>query len=136
MKPISATPSPFARKVRIVALEKGIDLELVNDIPWRADTIVTRFNPLEQLPILITDDNVALYDSGFIVDWLERHFPEPALIPPENAAFLQCKKLEIVSNGVLDASLLYTREAGRAVPDPEWLARQPQALAGALTGCD
>lgn len=132
MRLISATPSPYARKVRIVAIEKGLDLDLVNDIPWGPDTVVAQFNPLEQLPILITDDGVSIYNSNFIVDWLERQFPEPALIPSGDAEFLQCKKLEIIATGVLDASLLYTREVRRADSDREWLARQERKILGGL----
>jgi glutathione S-transferase len=132
MKLISATPSPFARKVRIVAIEKAITLELINDVPWGPDTVVAQFNPLEQLPILIMDDGVPIYGSGFIVDWLERKFPDPALIPEEDCDFILCKKLELISNGVLDACLLYTREAGRADPDQQWLERQERKISGGV----
>lgn len=128
MKLISATPSPFARKVRIVAIEKGIDLEIIDDIPWRSDTIVVGLNPLEQLPILITDADVPIYNSGFIVDWLERTMPEPALIPADDGGFLRCKTLEIIANGVLDAALLYTREIGRSHIDEEWRDRQSRKI--------
>ena len=40
MKLISATPSPYARKVRIQLIEKGIPFELVTEVPWNSDTTV------------------------------------------------------------------------------------------------
>lgn len=132
MKLISATPSPFARKVRIVALEKGIDLEVVNDIPWAPDTIVGNFNPLEQLPILILDSGETIFDSGFICHWLERRFPERALIPAGDDEYLACMKLEIIANGVLDAGLLFTRETLRPDQDGDWLARQERKILGGI----
>ena len=34
MKVLSATPSPYARKVRIALHEKGLPFELVTEVPW------------------------------------------------------------------------------------------------------
>lgn len=50
---ISATPSPYARKVRIALAEKAIPFELVTEVPWDSTTITPRYNPLEKLPILL-----------------------------------------------------------------------------------
>ena len=38
MKLISATPSPYARKVRIALAEKGLAFELITEVPWNEDT--------------------------------------------------------------------------------------------------
>ena len=46
MKLIIATPSPFARKVRISLLEKKIKYEEIIDIPWNENTITVGVNPL------------------------------------------------------------------------------------------
>ena len=35
---ISATPSPYARKVRIQLAEKNIPFELITEVPWDNDT--------------------------------------------------------------------------------------------------
>ena len=34
MKLLSATPSPYARKVRIALAEKGLPFELLTEVPW------------------------------------------------------------------------------------------------------
>jgi glutathione S-transferase len=44
---ISATPSPYARKNRILMLEKGTPFELKNEIPWHSTTETPQYNPLE-----------------------------------------------------------------------------------------
>lgn len=60
---ISATPSPFARKVRIALLEKGVPFTLQNEVPWHADTLTGLYNPLEQLPVLIPDNGQPVFES-------------------------------------------------------------------------
>src|SRR5262245_62501758 len=42
---ISATPSTYARKVRIALAEKSIPFELVTEVPWNRTTITPRYNP-------------------------------------------------------------------------------------------
>ena len=51
-KLISATPSPYARKVRIALAEKGLPFELVTEVPWDSGTQTPKYNPLEKLPVL------------------------------------------------------------------------------------
>jgi hypothetical protein len=53
MKLISATPSPYARRVRIALAEKGIPFELQTEVPWNEGTSLPQHNPLEKLPVLI-----------------------------------------------------------------------------------
>ena len=55
-KLLSATPSPYARKVRIALIEKDIPFELLTEVPWNADATTGRYNPLEKLPVLILHD--------------------------------------------------------------------------------
>ncbi len=132
MQLISATPSPWARKVRILAIEKGIDLEVINDIPWAPGTCVPQYNPLEKLPILLTDDGDRIYESRLIVEWLERRFPEPPMIPVDDAGYILAKKFEVLADGTLDAMLLNVFEVTRTHVDPEWEARQRRKVLGGM----
>jgi glutathione S-transferase len=43
---ISATPSPYARKVRIALMEKDIPFELLTEVPWDSTTSTPKYNPL------------------------------------------------------------------------------------------
>jgi glutathione S-transferase len=38
LKLISATPSPYARKVRIALFGKGLPFELMTEVPWDSTT--------------------------------------------------------------------------------------------------
>jgi glutathione S-transferase len=49
-RPISAAPSPYARKVRIALAEKGVPFELQTEVPWDSGTRTPAHNPLEKLP--------------------------------------------------------------------------------------
>ena len=46
MKLIIATPSPFARKVRVALREKKINFNEIIDVPWNTNTITITHNPL------------------------------------------------------------------------------------------
>ena len=58
MKLFTATPSPFARKVSVALLEKGIPFETVIDLPWNADSQAPNLNPLGKIPILLLEFNM------------------------------------------------------------------------------
>jgi glutathione S-transferase len=93
---ISATPSPYARKVRIALLEKSIAFELQTEVPWHADTATPAYNPLEKLPVLITADGTGIYESRFILEWLEVMHPEPRLLPRDPVAALAARQVEVI----------------------------------------
>lgn len=94
--------------------------------------MVPEFNPLEKLPILVSSTGEAIYESRLIVEWLEKHFPEPPMIPAETEAYLETKLCEVLADGTLDALLLYQFEKRREVPSPDWSQRQLRKLRGGL----
>ena len=131
---ISATPSPYARKVRIQLAEKGIAFELVTEVPWNNDTRTPQFNPLEKLPVLICESGETVYESRFVNEWVEFRHPEPPLMPKEKDSILLTKRFEILADGVCDACVLVFWE--RARPDgarsEEWMSRQLRKRDGGL----
>lgn len=129
---ISATPSPFARKIRIALIEKGVRFEVRNEIPWHSDTATPQFNPLEQLPILIPDEGEPVYESSFILEWLEQHHPEPALLPTDRDGRLEARRIQVLAEGVMDATALLFFEGQREHPSPDWTHRQLRKVAGGL----
>ena len=133
-KLISATPSPYARKVRIQLAEKGIPFELITEVPWNSDTQTPRWNPLEKLPVLLLPGGGSVFESRYINEWIELKHPEPPLVPPDVDGRLAVKRFEVIADGACDALVLMffenTREASlRSAP---WLARQQRKLDGAL----
>ena len=81
MKLIIATPSPYARKARVVLREKNIDCEEIVDIPWNKDTLTKDLNPIGKIPILLQEGNTPIYDSKVIVQYLEYLKQEPRIYP-------------------------------------------------------
>lgn len=134
MKLISATPSPFARKVRIALAEKGIPFELLTEVPWDDDTCLPRYNPLEKLPVLIPDDGEPLFQSSYILEWMERRHPEPPLLPADDDGILLAKRLEVIADGVCDAVILIMFERMRPSGHESrtWIARQRRKIDGGV----
>ena len=134
MKLISATPSPYARKVRVALAEKGLPFELMTEVPWNDDTSLPAHNPLEKLPVLVLDDGETLFQSSYILEWLERRHPLPALLPPDDDGILAAKKIEVVADGVCDAVILVMFERMRPAGQRSepWIARQVRKIDGGV----
>ena len=131
---ISATPSPYARKVRIALTEKGIPFELVTEVPWDSDTSTPQYNPLEKLPVLICDDGTSVYESRFILEWLELKHPVPRLTPQDVDGILAVKRFEVLADGVCDACVLlfWERRRPEAHRSRPWTERQTRKVEGGL----
>ena len=134
MKLINNGPSPFGRKVMIALSEKGLAFDIEWDIPWHKDTTVPHYNPLEQLPILISDNGEKVYESSYILAWLERHYPLPALLPADEDDLLRVKLLQVLSVGVMDAVQKMTFELARPIKyqSTEWIDRQKRKVSGGI----
>ena len=125
-KLIVSLTSPYARKVRIAAIEKNINFEMIVDVPWNDDTGVTKLNPLGKVPVWITADGDNLYDSRVIVEYLET-IAQPLLFPSNQVERIKVKKIEALAEGVMDASLcLFTERKKRPkeLQHPWWIDRQ------------
>jgi len=126
MKLYLSLPSPFARKVRAVAAEKGIALELLEVDVFQPDNGVDALNPLRKVPCLVADDGEAWYDSRVIVEYLDSLPGGPRLIPDARDARLAARRIEALADGILDAAILVRMERlwpGRA-PDQRSAAWQ------------
>lgn len=134
MKLISATPSPYARKVRIALAEKSVPFELQTEVPWNDGTSLPQHNPLEKLPVLILDDGATIWESSFILEWIERKFPDPPLLPPDDDGILAHKRMDALATGVCDAFLLvfFERMRPEAHRSQPWIDRQMRKVRGGL----
>lgn len=130
MKLIASPTSPYARKVRVVLLEKNIDCAVEFDVPWNADTKIPQYNPLGKIPVLILDDESTIFDSRVIVEYLEGVKPQPALIPQEFAARIAVKRWEALADGMSDAAATAYLEKKRSanLQSLDWINRQEQKI--------
>ena len=139
MKLLYSPTSPYARKVRIVAIEKGLAdrVEIVGvDVLGKPD-MVRGDNPLAKIPTLVRDDGAALFDSPVICEYLDTLAPTPKLIP-EGAARFDVLMRQALADGAMDAAfnLVMERRRPEAQRSEEWTTRWTNAITGALTTLD
>ena len=126
MKLIASTTSPYARKVRIVLVEKKIECDLVEESPWTPESTVPGYNPLGKVPVLVLDDGNALFDSRVIVEYLDTVSPVSRLIPEPSRQRIAVKRWEALADGICDSAVAIVLESRRPArqQDKELLARQ------------
>ena len=127
MKLYITTPSPFARKVRIVAHEKGL-FERIEEIavdPYANAPELLATNPVVQVPTLIAEDGLPLTDSPVICEYLDAIGSGARLLPAEGAERLRVKRLETLANATLEMGVKLVLEKRRpeAEQSPTWIAR-------------
>jgi glutathione S-transferase len=105
MKLLYTPNSPYARKVRIVAMERHIDLELQEVVLSDPDCPVKQYNPLGKVPTLVLDDGDSLYDSPVIAEYLDHRAPVARLIPAENNFRVDVLRWQALADGVCDAAV-------------------------------
>lgn len=126
MQLITSLTSPYARKIRVLLLEKDIPCELVVDIPWNADTQVPHYNPLGKVPVLMSDGGRAIYDSPVIAEYLDTVITSPLFIPADRRKAVEVKQYEALADGIIDACVTIFLERKRPPErqDMEWIDRQ------------
>src|SRR5215475_6758107 len=114
MKLTFSPASPFARKVRIAAIELGLidKIELVpaSVAPTQANEDYQRISPLKKLPVLITGQGDVILDSYVIVEYLNE-IAGGSLIPDYGPNRWKVKSDHSLLQGMLDSMLLCRYEA-------------------------
>jgi len=87
---------PFGQKVRIVLAEKELSYEMIHVDLRKGEQKKPEFlklNPFGKVPVLV-DEEIVVYDSTVINEYLEDEYPHPALLPAESAARARARSLE------------------------------------------
>ena len=71
MRLIGSLTSPFVRKIRVFALEHGIELETLMENPRDLTSEARKYNPAAKIPVLLSKDLGAIHDSGVIMEYLD-----------------------------------------------------------------
>ena len=119
MRLYSGPLSLFSRKVEIALYEKRIDFERVEVAftqtegyrPKHLDVIAA--NPKGQVPVLVDDGDLTLFDSTVILEYLEDAYPIPPLYPAEPKGKARCRLVELYADEILLADvrrLMYRTE--------------------------
>ncbi|MEO0791796.1 MAG: glutathione S-transferase N-terminal domain-containing protein [Pseudomonadota bacterium] len=124
MKVYIAGPSPYARKVRLTALVKGLadhmSFEPADTLPVENPELQQK-NPLAKIPILMLNNGQAIYDSKVICEYLDAQVASPVLFPGDGPDRWQVLTLGALADGILDAGLLLVYEK-RFRPEEKWHA--------------
>jgi glutathione S-transferase len=110
MKLTFSPASPFARKVRIAAIELGlidrIEFVPTTVVPGTPNDEYSKIHPLKRLPALILDSGEVIVDSYVIVEYLDELAGGGKLIPASGAVRWKVKSDHSLSQGMLDSMLL------------------------------
>ena len=97
----------------MTALIKGLDgqiEELAKGTNELSDAALSTSNPLSKIPVLLTDDGTAIYDSAVICEYLDAQAAATPLFPGNGPARWQVLTLSALGDGILDAALLLVYE--------------------------
>lgn len=130
MKLYITDPSPFARKCRIVAREKGVAVEEVRVDPYADAAELLSTNPIVQAPTLIARDGLPLTDSPLICEYLDGLGDGPRLLPEGGPARLRVRRIETLASGALEMGVKMVLEKRRPEHErsPSWMARWRRGL--------
>jgi len=138
MKLTFSPASPFARKVRISAIELGLidKIEFVpaTVVPGQANDEYLRINPLKKLPALILDNGDVIIDSYVIVEYLDELAGGGKLIPASGPNRWKVKSDHSLLQGMLDSMLLCRYEKMVRPQGLQWQAWSDDHWNRAWTG--
>jgi glutathione S-transferase len=134
MKLLYTINSPYARKVRIVAAEKHIEVELIEVFLSAPDCPVKQHNPLGKVPVLVLPDGDSLYDSRVIVEYLDNRTPLAHLIPQDLSAKVKVRRWEALADGICDAAVATMLEQRKPAEkqDDSFIERQMEKVTSGL----
>jgi len=124
--------SPYVRKVMACAISRGI-APRIEKVPVNANLSPPELlvcNPLSKVPCLVTDDELSLFDSPVICEYLDSIGDALPMFPDHGAPRWRALRFQAMGDGILDASvprrgeMLKPRDDGRV----GWIARQRAAV--------
>lgn len=105
MKLLYTKRSPYARKVRIMAIEKQIPLDLVDEDLTNKSPRLLEANPLGKIPTLILDNGEVLVDSPVICEYLDGLKESPRFIPKGKKERFKILHWAAIADGLMDAAV-------------------------------
>lgn len=107
----------FAQKVRLVLAEKELECEsILVDLKsgQQRTPEFLKLNPYGRVPVLV-DDEVVVYDSTIINEYLEDEYPHPGLLPEDSASRARVRLLEdYCDNSFLASAAFVLAELAKA----------------------
>src|SRR4051795_3939433 len=124
MKLTFSPASPFARKVRMAAIETGlidkIEFTAATVAPGQANEEYSKITPLKKLPVLILDNGDVILDSYVIVEYLDELAGGGKIIPTSGATRWKVKSDHSLVQGMLDSMLASRYERTVRPKELQW----------------
>jgi len=138
MKLLYTKRSPYARKARIVALEKNIPLELVDENLTQKSKLLLDTNALGKIPTLILDNGETIMDSPVICQYLDSLNDKPILIPRDGHERFHTLRWEAIADGLADVAIVVYMEKIRHPNDfnAPFVAAQEETIGRTLAFMD
>lgn len=130
-----SVPSPYARKVRIVAHELNLDIGLIATDTWNLPPELFAENPLGKVPSLRIDEAWTLYDSPVICEYLITAAEGWWLLPQAGMSRFDVLKQQALGDGLMDAAVEIFAERNFRPQEKrsvDWIERQIAKIATAL----
>ena len=138
MKLYASPASSFARKIRIMLIEKNVghEVEMVN--LWEPNEL-QKASPIGKVPALKLDDGRVLISSPLIADYVDSKYPSPRFIPADIDGRIEVRRWEALADGTMDAvgaSLYEMRFHDEAKRSQVWLDRQRGKIDAGLSALE
>ncbi len=132
--------SPFARKCALAAHVLGLAdrVMLVDNTNDPGDAIRSR-NPLNKIPMLLTDDGMAVFDSPVILEYLDHVAGGGKILPKDAAPRFRALIQQALADGLMDAAVLVMYEGRFREPEQhsdKWVAMQQGKVDKALAALE
>ncbi len=133
---IVSVTSPYARKARIVRLEKGLQdrVRVIEASPLVEGSQGIIQNPLGKVPSLILSYGRVLFDSPVICAYLDALDGAPTLTAANGSDRWACDYAQALGDGIMDAAFSTVMERRRADAEQSafWLDRWASSIQGGL----
>ena len=138
MKLLYTKRSPYARKCRIIALEKNIKLDLMEEDLTKKSNDLTLANPLGKIPTLILDSGEIIIDSPVIAEYLDSINDNSIFIPRSGKERFQVLHLAAIADGLMDVTIAAYMEKTRHPQDfnESFVKAQEETIARCLKFLD
>lgn len=138
MKLYASPASSFARKIRVMLIEKNVTHEVIMMNLWEPNDYQT-INPIGKVPALKLDDDRVVINSPLIADYVDGKYPTPRFIPADPDGRLEVRRWEAVADGMMDAvavTLYENRFHDEAARSQAYLARLRGKIDAGLSALD
>lgn len=137
LKLFFAPNSPFARKCRIVVIEKGLQdgVELVESQPPHESAALLAANPLARIPALVLANGDVLCESPVICEYLDSLSEENPLVPRDRKSRIDVLAVSALGSGIMDSAVAIVLEKRRPQDKQYdlWIKRNEEAISRTIT---